>query len=215
MAAAGLWTTASDLALLAVELQKSLAGKSNKIISKEMAAQMMSRQFRTWGLGPDIETRGGVVKFSHGGQDEGFEAFWVGYGDGRGAAVMTNGDRGSALAMEVLRSVAREYGWDDFKSAEREVAKVDPKIYEAYAGDYEIKVNPQLTVLLTFSVEGGKLLAQQQQTGPKREWLPSSETDFFSLTSGNSLTFVRDAQGAVTEVVIHQGGEDYRGRKIK
>lgn len=215
MAAAGLWTTPSDLALLAVELQKSLAGKSNKIISKEMTAQMLSRQFQTWGLGPDVEIKNGVVKFSHGGQDEGFEAYWVGYGDGRGAAVMTNGDRGTPLAMEIIRSIAREYGWDDYPSAEREVAKVDPKIYDAYAGDYEIVVNPQLTVTLTFTVEGGKFLAQQQGSGPKREWLPSSETAFFSLVSGNTISFVRDAQGAVTGLLLRQGGEDYRGKKIK
>ena len=214
MAAAGLWTTPSDLALLAVELQNALAGRSNKIISKETAAQMMSRQFGEWGLGPGVEVRNGVVKFSHGGVDEGFEAFWVGYGDGRGAAVMTNGDRGSALANEVLRSIAREYGWDDYKTVERELAKVDPKIYEAYTGDYEIKVNPTQTIVLSLSTEGGKLLAQQQG-GPKREWLPSSETEFFSLTSGNTFKFVRDAQGAVTEVVLSQGGEQFRGKKIK
>jgi len=214
MAAAGLWTTPADLALLAVELQKALAGRSNKIISKEMAAQMMSRQFGGWGLGPGVEVINGVVKFSHGGVDEGFEAFWVGYGDGRGAAVMTNGDRGSALANEVLRSVAREYGWDDFHPVERELARVDPKIYEAFAGDYEIKVNPQLTVVLNFSVEGGKLLAQQQG-GPKREWLPSSETEFFSTSSGNTIKFVKDEQGAVTGLVLTQGGEQYTGKKIK
>ncbi|HEY9283527.1 MAG TPA: serine hydrolase [Pyrinomonadaceae bacterium] len=214
MAAAGLWTTPTDLAVLAVELQHALAGKSNKIISKEMAAQMMSRQFQDWGLGPAVEVRGGVVKFSHGGVDEGFEAFWVGYGDGRGAAVMTNGDRGSALANEVLRSIAREYGWDDFKSVERELAKVDPKIYDAYAGDYEIRINPQRTVVISFTAEGGKLLAQQQGS-PKREWLPSSETEFFSLTSGNTLRFVRDAEGRVTEVVISQIDGQYTGKKIK
>ena len=214
MAAAGLWTTPSDLALLAVELQNALMGKSNKIISKEMAAQMMSRQFQEWGLGPNVEVRNGVVKFAHGGVDEGFEAFWVGYGDGRGAAVMTNGDRGSALANEVLRSIAREYGWDDFKSVEREMAKVDPKIYDAYAGDYEIKVNPTRTVVISFTAEGGKLLTQQQG-GPKREWLPSSETEFFSLISGSTLRFVRDAQGAVTEVVFTQVDGRYTGKKIK
>jgi CubicO group peptidase (beta-lactamase class C family) len=214
MAAAGLWTTASDLALLAAELQKTLAGKSNKIISKETAAQMMSRQFGEWGLGPAVEVRSGVVKFSHGGVDEGFEAFWVGYGDGRGAAVMTNGDRGSALAMEVVRAIAREYGWDDFKPVERELAKVDPKIYEAYAGDYEIRVNPQLTVVLNFSTQDGRLFARQNN-GLPREWLPSSETEFFSATSGSTLKFVKDAQGNVTEVVITQDGQQFTGKKIK
>jgi hypothetical protein len=214
MAAAGLWTTATDLALLAVELQNALAGRSNRVISKETAAQMMSRQFGEWGLGPGVEVLNGVVKFSHGGVDEGFEAFWVGYGDGRGAAVMTNGDRGSALANEVLRSIAREYGWDDFKSVERELAKVDPKIYEAYTGDYEVRIDPQRTVVLTFSAEGGKLMVQQQG-GPKREWLPSSETEFFSINSTNTLKFVKDARGAVTEVVITQPGGPYTGKKIK
>jgi CubicO group peptidase (beta-lactamase class C family) len=215
MAAAGLWTTPSDLALLAVELQKSLAGKSNKILSKEMTAQMLSRQFENWGLGLDVETKAGTIEFSHGGSDEGFESFWVGFADGRGAAVMTNGDRGSALAMEVIRSIAHEYGWADFAPREREVAKVDPKIYEAYVGDYEFKVNPQLTVTVTFSTEGGKLFAQQNGSA-KREWLPASETEFFSLSSGSTFTFIKDAQGHVTEAVIDQGGgEIYHGRKIK
>jgi hypothetical protein len=113
MAAAGSWTTPTDLALLAVELQNSLAGKSNKIISQEMAAQMLSRQFGKWGLGPAVEVRGEVIEFSHGGVDEGFEAQWTAFSDGRGVVVMTNGDRGVSLAMEIIRSVAREYGWSE------------------------------------------------------------------------------------------------------
>lgn len=215
MAAAGLWTTPTDLAALIIELQKSLAGTSNKIISKEMAAQMLSRQFQNWGLGLDVSTRNGVVRFSHGGVDEGFEAFWVGFSNGRGAVVMTNGNRGSDLANEIVRSIAREYGWNDYAPAERAVAKVDPKIYESYVGDYEIKVNPQFTVTVTFSTEGGKLLAQQNG-GQKREWLPASETQFFSDTSGTTITFVKDAQGKVTGLVIDQGGSEiYKGTKIK
>jgi hypothetical protein len=65
-----------------VELQNSLAGKSNKIISQEMAAQMLSRQFGKWGLGPAVEVRGEVIEFSHGGVDEGFEAQWTAFSDG-------------------------------------------------------------------------------------------------------------------------------------
>jgi CubicO group peptidase (beta-lactamase class C family) len=214
MAAAGLWTTPSELALLAIELQKSLAGKSNKIISKATAVQALSRQFQNWGLGPSITIKDQVVEFAHGGSDEGFEAFWVGFSDGRGAAVMTNGDGGSNLAMEIIRSIAHEYRWIDFQPAERELATVDPKIYESYAGDYEFKVSATVTVTVTFSTEGGKLFAQQMG-GPKREWLPSSEIEFFSLSSGNKLSFVKDAQGKVVEAVLIQGGETYRGKKTK
>jgi hypothetical protein len=214
MAAAGLWTTPTDLAALVIELQKSYAGASNKIISKGMTAQMLSRQFSNWGLGPSVEARGQTIEFTHGGSDEGFEAFWAGFSDGRGVVVMTNGDRGGALAMEIIQSVAREYGWTEHSPRERELAKVDPKIYEAYVGDFEFKINPQLTIVLGVSSEGGKLLVQQNG-GAKREWLPASETEFFSLFSGTTLVFVKDAQGAVGELTIKQGGDTYTGKRIK
>src|SRR5262249_55883960 len=214
MAAAGLWTTPTDLAWLAIELQKSLAGKSNRILSKSMTTQMLSKQFQNWGLGPSVATRGETVEFSHGGVDEGFEAFWVGFGDGRGAAVMTNGDRGTQLAMEVIRSIAHEYGWPDFQPTEKVVATVDPKVYESYVGDYEFKINPTLTITLTVSTEGGKLFVQQNG-GAKGEWLPSSDTEYFSLTSGSTFYFSRDDHGRASELTILQDGEKYIGKKIK
>ena len=214
MAAAGLWTTPTDLALLAVDLQNSLAGKSDKIISQEMAKQMMSRQFGNWGLGPGVEVRGEVIEFSHGGVDEGFEAFWAGFSDGRGVAVMTNGNRGMPLAMEVVRSVAREYGWSEHAPIERELAQVDSKIYERYVGRFQLKINPQQSITWVVSTEGGKLFVQPDG-GMKREWLPASETEFFSVISGNTLIFATDAGGAVNEVRLKQDGDSYTGKRIK
>ena len=38
---------------------------------------------------------------------------------GRGAIVMTNGDRGSALANEILRAISAEYGWPDYRVQEK------------------------------------------------------------------------------------------------
>ena len=214
MAAAGLWTTPTDLGLLVVELQKSLAGKSNKLLSTKTTREMLSRQFERWGLGPSVTVEGDRIEFSHGGSDEGFEAYWVGFNDGRGAIVMTNGDRGNPLAMEIIRSIAREYGWSSYRPVERAVATVDPKVFNDYVGDYEFKINPTLTVLITVVTEDGKLFLQQNG-GAKRPWLPSSPTDFFSLSSGNTLHFSRDTQGVVSELVFYQGGETFRGRKIK
>ena len=46
-AAAGLWTTASDLARLAIEVQNESAGKSKKVLSQEMIRQMLTRQKET------------------------------------------------------------------------------------------------------------------------------------------------------------------------
>lgn len=47
MAPAGLWTTPSDLARVAMEVQSEYAGKSSKILSQDMARQMLTRQFRS------------------------------------------------------------------------------------------------------------------------------------------------------------------------
>ncbi len=55
--------------------------------------------------------------------------------------VMTNSDRGSSLVDELLRSIAREYGWVDYLPKEKVLAHVDPKIYSFYAGQYELAPN--------------------------------------------------------------------------
>ena len=133
---------------------------------------------------------------------------------GGGVTVMTNGNRGTPLAMEVVRSVAREYGWSEHAPAEREVAQVDPRIYERYVGRFRFKINPQHTITFAISTEDGKLFVQPDG-GVKREWLPAAETEFFSVISGNTLVFASDAGGAVNEVTLKQDGESYTGKRIK
>jgi CubicO group peptidase (beta-lactamase class C family) len=137
MAPAGLWTTPSDLARYAIEVQKSLAGTSNRVLSAAMVRQMLTPGLDHQGLGPGV---GGSAKrpyFTHGGANEGYRCNLVAYEDGDGAVIMTNGDNGGPLAGEILRSIAREYGWPDFQPAEHAVVKVGPKIFEAYAGGYK------------------------------------------------------------------------------
>jgi CubicO group peptidase (beta-lactamase class C family) len=113
MAAAGLWTTPSELALLALELQAALNGDEGRVLSPEMAREMMTLTGGSYGLGFALEAVGDEVWFSHGGSNRGFRArFTASAEGGRGAVVMTNGDGGGALAGEILRAVARVYGWE-------------------------------------------------------------------------------------------------------
>ena len=211
MAAAGLWTTPEDLARFAIEIQRSLAGKSNRVLSQKMARQMLTAQVGGWGLGFGLPGKGPSARFNHGGANEGYRCLLVAYkSTGQGAVVMTNSDRGSSLADEVLRSIATEYGWVDYLAKEKVLAHVDPKIYSSYAGQYEIAPN----FILTITAEDGRLMGQA--TGqPKLELLPESETQFFPTATAVEITFVKDEKGQVTHLILRQGGQDITAKKVK
>ena len=211
MAAAGLWTTPTDLALFAIEIQRSLAGKSNRVLSQGMTRQMLTPQVGGFGLGLALAGEGTSARFSHGGANEGYRCLLVAYKNtGQGAVVMTNSDKGSSVADELLRSIAKEYGWVDYLPKEKVLALVDAKIYVSYAGQYELAPN----FILTITAEDGKLMGQASGQ-PKLELFPESETRFFALTVSVELTFVKDASGQVTHLVLRQGGQDTTAKKIK
>jgi CubicO group peptidase (beta-lactamase class C family) len=209
MAAAGLWTTPTDLAKFAIEIQQAKAGKSSKVLSQAMIVQMLTKQSGDYGLGIGLGGEGNKATFSHGGSNEGFKCNLFAYSEtGQGAVVMTNGDQGGALASEIFRSIASEYGWPDFKPAERTVTKVNPEIFKAYVGEYEINGKVAITT------ENGKLFVQPPGQA-KSELYPTSETEFFLVTDNVRIVFIKDAQGMVNEVTAHFGGRSLNGKRIK
>jgi CubicO group peptidase (beta-lactamase class C family) len=111
MAAAGLWTTPTDLAKFAIEIALSRRGKSNKVLSQKTVEEMLTPVKEEAGLGFFMpKDRPG--EFGHNGSDEGFQALLVmNWETGQGAALMANSDNGVLLAGEMLRSIAKEYGW--------------------------------------------------------------------------------------------------------
>jgi len=112
MSAAGLWTTASDLARFAIGIQESLAGKSNPVISQSMTRQMLTRQKNDTGLGLFLQGEGKNLIFMHGGQDEGFHAEMVASANsGTGVVVMTNANRESGVCKEIIDTIVKEHHW--------------------------------------------------------------------------------------------------------
>ncbi|MGI8897032.1 MAG: serine hydrolase [Pyrinomonadaceae bacterium] len=96
------------------------------------------------------------------------------------------------------------------KRLENKSVAVDPKTYDAYAGEYE--VTPTFTVKVY--KEGDKLMTQA--TGqPAFELFPEGENKFFLRVVNAKVTFIRDDKGTVTGLIIHQGGLDTPGKKIK
>ncbi len=112
MAAAGLWTTPTDLAKFAIEIALSKNGKSNRVLTEAMTRQMLTPQIEQSGLGVFLGMGGNPDAFGHNGADEGFQADLIMISDtGKGMAVMANSDNGLEAEIYLLDSIAKEYGW--------------------------------------------------------------------------------------------------------
>jgi CubicO group peptidase (beta-lactamase class C family) len=210
MAAAGLWTTPTDLCKFAIEVQLSLAGKSNKVLSKEMAAKMVTPYISDEvGMGFFIEKHGNAVYFGHGGADEGFRAgLLVSRDKGYGVAVMVNSDNG-AIINEIFRSVAREYQWEDYLPQTYEVISLDADKLAGYEGRF--LVNPDR--VLTITRQNGRLRAQPTQD-QGFDLLPISETEFIRSDGNVRYIFVRNAAGRAEAITLRFGEGTSEARRI-
>jgi CubicO group peptidase (beta-lactamase class C family)/predicted transcriptional regulator YdeE len=112
MAAAGLWTTPTDLAKFAIEIALSKQGKSNRVLSEKMTREMLTPVLDQAGLGLFVD-KDNPGQFGHNGADEGFQALLTMNAEtGNGAALMANSDNGISVMSAVLRRVAKEYAWN-------------------------------------------------------------------------------------------------------
>jgi CubicO group peptidase (beta-lactamase class C family) len=113
-AAAGLWTTPTDLAKLAIEVQLAVQGRPSRVLSPALAREMIT----PIGVGPyavgfAIAKEGEGWYFEHGGSNYGFRCeLWAHRAKGYGAVIMTNGASGDALISRIRRMIEQEYKWD-------------------------------------------------------------------------------------------------------
>ncbi len=203
MAAAGLWTNPSELARLALEIQAAYHGETGRVLSPEMARAMLTPGIGDWGLGFGVQGEGDEARFSHGGSNYGFKAQFMAYMEGgRGAFIMTNGDRGSLLAREVLLAVAREFGWPQPRYTEVALAEVPEEILREIAGTYEVVGQG---IPLVVEVMGDHLRATIAGS-EIMDLHPVSESVYMDLVEGSRVQVERDEEGRVTALQVLGGG---------
>ena len=100
-------------------------------------------------------------------------------------------------------------GYFDFVNKTRALARLDPRIYDSYAGEYS--VGP---ATFTVSREGDKLLFTAPGA-PKIEAYPESETTFYFTVIEGQVTFVKDERGEVTGLMLDFNGRTLRANRIK
>ncbi len=206
MAAAGLWTTPTDLARFAIEIQQAHTGGSGQVFTHQMAEQALAPQAGgPYGLGVSLESAGETLRFGHGGSNEGYRCRLIAYANlGMGAAIMTNGSQGSALAEEILNGIARVYGWPDYLAEEIVLADVNPAVYQRYIGLYRLSPEAQDQISVAWirvSEEDSRLVAFAEGENPV-ELLPLSETRFLIVTPRVNVEFVGDSVGLVDRMVL-------------
>jgi hypothetical protein len=207
----GLWTTPEDLGRFIIEVQYSLTGKSNKVLSKEMTTTMLTPVLEKGptALGVFIENRGGQRYFRHGGSNNGFKCEYVaGVENGNGLVIMTNSNEYSIIP-EIINSVATVYQWVDFyKPVVKKVVYPDTSKLKDYAGEYKIANNT-----LRFKLEGGHLYINQDDSPYSRIYFESDDTFFIYFAPGSTVRFVRNEQAKVTHLLIRDGGNEQRAEK--
>jgi CubicO group peptidase (beta-lactamase class C family) len=135
--------------------------------------------------------------------------------DSLGEAYMTHGDKDLAIAnykksLELDPKNTNATAKIAELTGEQKEVKVDPKIYDSYAGEYQLAP----TATLTITNDNGRLMAQI--TGQEKfELFPSSETDYYLKVVSARVTFVKDEQGKVMELILTQGGRKTTAKKVR
>ena len=204
-AAGSLYSTVEDL----FAWDEALFG--GKVLTKKTFELMTTPVKNNYGYGVAMTTAFNRKVVSHGGGINGFSSMLAHFPNERITyVVLRNTDFGDPSPDRIGKAmVSRLLGEKEEVPKLPPVAKVDPNIYDKYVGEYELIANFTLTV----TREGDKLMVMVTGQQPL-EIFPESETKFFLKAVEAKITFVKDASGAVTHLILHQGG-DRQAKKIK
>jgi CubicO group peptidase (beta-lactamase class C family) len=202
MAAAGLWTTPTDLARLAIEIQRIRRGEPGLILSQAMMEAMLTKGIGDWGLGFRIRGERRSLSFEHGGSNAGFQAAFGAFArTGQGVAIMTNSDTGGEILGTILRTLATIYEWPTEAYSARMVEAVDVEqstirrlagTYTYFAGMNEI----------AFTGEADRLIVDYAGRW-QAEAFPISETAWVVPIDGTRFEFEMESSGPAISVTVN------------
>lgn len=204
-AAAGLWTTPTDLAKFGLALAAAWRGEAGALLDPATAAAMATPVMGDYGLGPSVKGEGDALSFSHGGANEGFRAFWIIHPrTGDGVAVMTNSDSGGQVMMEIVRSVANAYGWPDFQPTAYKSVALAPDILASREGQWVGEAGGN-RVTVTARRDGDRMILDA--LGDSFVLIPVSATEMISGENGVTASFAIGADG---KPVLKMYGLEFR-----
>jgi CubicO group peptidase (beta-lactamase class C family) len=202
MAPAGLWTTAEDLAQFAIAIQEGLKGDSEKGLSQNMTATMLTPFVEDFtGLGIFLKESKGDIYFEHGGWNEGFSSQLVAHKDkGYGVVVMTNSNHPDFIS-ELIRSVALTYEWDNYFSVYEEL-EVAQSVFSTIGGRYIANGNEVVEILEL----DGELLVKKAPWEDPMDLIKVSDTTFVTRENSSLIQFIPSSETESMDLVIREDG---------
>ena len=151
----------------------------------------------------------GVFKLNIKAYPESFNVY-----DSYGEALMAAGDKDKAIETykkSIELNPRNTNGIEKLKELGVKIeSNIDTKIYNLLVGKYEL--NPQFS--LTVTKDGAKLYVQG--TGQQKiEVFPVSELEYYSNIVNAQITFVKDENGTIFKLILHQNGKDMPATRIK
>ena len=188
-AAAGLWTTPSDLAMYCIEIQDIAQGKKEGILTKETVQKMLSKHKNDWGLGPSLQNENDSLIFGHGGKNAGFTNDMKAYAyQGNAVIVMTNADNGGDLIGEILRAVSNYYNWGISNQKVIEATNISSDVLIKYVGKFQLE---NRNIIIDFQIIKNQLYAK----GPNKsfQFVAISNSKFIDRETGIEIEFLQNA----------------------
>ncbi|NNF38523.1 MAG: serine hydrolase [Gemmatimonadetes bacterium] len=221
-AAAGLWTTPTDLAQFAIEVQRAVRGDSERVLSRALAREMITPVgVGDYGVGFGLSKEGEGWYFQHGGGNWGFRCFLIAHTrKGYGYAIMTNGDQGIAVANELGRRLQQVYRWDSVQAPvprgyappiERAAVDLPVDALERVLGTYRLAEGP--VPELTFELEEGQLVVAVPGQG-RFPVFAESDSAFFLRVAPVRFRFTTGGDGTVDGLFLLQAGREVRAERV-
>ena len=227
MAAAGLWTTPSDLGRWAIAIIRAYHGTPGGPLSPAMVKQMLTPQVELpvsfagpvrsyWGLGVELQGAGDSLRFTHGGRDEGFVADLVMWpARRRGIVVMTNGVSG-ALIQEIERAFGSAYDLTPAARIEKRLVAIAPTTLDSLPGEYRVVVGGD-TVKVLVTRRGNDLWVATSNSANAARLFPQGTDSFFDLETGVDWRFERptgSSLGTPTKLIRQFRGQRFEALRV-
>jgi len=183
MAAAGLWTTPSELMLWGKEIQQIFQTQKDGLLKAKTVNEMLTPEHgEDQGLGPYVLKH----TFGHGGADEGFRADFTAWKETSNAVViMVNSQTGNVIIKEILLSIVQEYNLQGIEPRTRVFKEQSQKELARFTGKYHFPENGDAKIVIK---DNGLEFTGEIFSKPIF-LLPETDSTFFNKNSGTRYQF--------------------------